>query len=110
MSRLAAECGGTVILTAAYDVRRQAGVAVPPDVLDAVMREMHPYVGAVVLRRWRLPSMLDEPIVCRHDWRSATVAPREAAITYFANRLSHRYSFGCEPETGDLLGGAACAS
>lgn len=103
------DIGKLVILKAAYDVRRQAGAPIPEDVLDEVMREMHPHVGAVVLRRWRLPSMLDEPIVCHHDWQAARVAPKKAAITYFANRLSHRYGFGCEKETGDLLADPVCA-
>jgi HD-like signal output (HDOD) protein len=103
------DIGKLVILKAAYDVRRQIGTAVPGEVLDEVMRDLHPHVGAVVLRRWRLPSMLDEPIVCHHDWQSATVAPRKAAITYFANRLSHRYGFGCEPDKADLLVDPVCA-
>ena len=103
------DIGKLVILKAAYDVRRQVGTPIPEDVLDEVMREMHPHVGAVVLRRWRLPSMLDEPIVCHHDWQLAKVAPKKAAITYFANRLSHRYGFGCAPETADLLADPVCA-
>jgi putative nucleotidyltransferase with HDIG domain len=103
------DIGKLVILKAAYDVRRQIGSDVPREVLDEVMREMHPHVGAVVLRRWRLPSMLDEPIVCHHDWQAAKVAPRKAAITYFANRLSHRYGFGCEQDTTDVLADPVCA-
>jgi HD-like signal output (HDOD) protein len=82
---------------------------VPDADLDVIMQEMHPHVGAVVLRRWRLPSMLDEPIVCHHDWQVAKVAPKKAALTYLANRLSHRYGFGCEPDGADLLADAVCA-
>jgi putative nucleotidyltransferase with HDIG domain len=103
------DIGKLVILKAAYDVRRQLGTPVPEDVLDEVIREMHPHVGAVVLRRWRLPSMLDEPIVCHHNWQTAKVAPQKAAITYLANRLSHRYGFGCAPDAGDLLDDPVCA-
>jgi putative nucleotidyltransferase with HDIG domain len=103
------DIGKLVILKAAYDVRRQIGTPVPEDVLDEVIREMHPHVGAVVLRRWRLPSMLDEPIVCHHNWQAATVAPKKAAITYFANRLSHRYGFGCASDGPDLLADPVCA-
>jgi putative nucleotidyltransferase with HDIG domain len=103
------DIGKLVILKAAYDVRRQLGAPIPEDVLDEVMREMHPHVGAVVLRRWRLPSMLDEPLVCHHDWQAAKVAPKKAAITYFANRLSHRYGFGCVAEEVDLLSDPVCA-
>ena len=103
------DIGKLVILKAAYDVRRQLSTPVPDDVLDAVMAEMHPHVGAVVLRRWRLPSMLDEPIVCHHDWQLATVAPKKAAITYLANRLSHRYGFGCPAVVDDLAADPVCA-
>jgi putative nucleotidyltransferase with HDIG domain len=102
------DIGKLVILKAAYDVRRQSGMAVSEDELDEVMREMHPHVGAVVLRRWRLPSMLDEPIVCHHDWQMARVAPKKAAITYFANRLSHRYGFGCAAAPDDLAADPVC--
>jgi HD-like signal output (HDOD) protein len=48
------DIGTLVILKAAYDARRQVGTAVPQDVLDEIMREMHPHVGAVVLGRCRL--------------------------------------------------------
>jgi putative nucleotidyltransferase with HDIG domain len=104
------DIGKLVILKAAYDVRRQTGAPVPDEVLGEVMRELHPHVGAVVLRRWRLPSMLDEPIVCHHHWQAATVAPKKAAITYFANRLSHRYGFGCAADAADLLADPVCAT
>ena len=54
--------------------------------------------------------MLDDPIVHHHDWQSATVDRRNAAMTYFANRLSHRYGFGCEPDPEmDLAGDPAFA-
>ena len=29
-------------------------------------------------------------------------------MTYFANRLSHRYGFGCDPDDADLLADSAC--
>jgi putative nucleotidyltransferase with HDIG domain len=103
------DIGKLVILKAAHDVRRQTGQGVPEDVLEQVMSELHAAVGANVLRRWRLPSMLDEPIVCHHDWTQATVAPKKAAVTYFANRLSHRYGFGCVVDSSDLLLDPVCA-
>jgi len=104
------DIGKLVILKIAHDSRRQSGLVVPPEDLDAVIQEMHPAVGARVLRRWHLPTMLDDPIVHHHDWQAATTDRRKAAITYFANRLSHRYGFGCPAEdTIDLAGDAACA-
>jgi hypothetical protein len=38
----------------------------------------------------------------------ATAEPKKAAVTCFANRLSHRYGFGCEPENADLLVDPVC--
>jgi putative nucleotidyltransferase with HDIG domain len=102
------DIGKLVVLKVAHDCRRQSGLVVTPEELDAVMTELHPVVGARVLRRWHLPSMLDDPIVHHHDWQAATTERRKAAITYFANRLSHRYGFGCEAEAVDLLADPAC--
>jgi putative nucleotidyltransferase with HDIG domain len=102
------DIGKLVILKVVHDSYRQSGLVVTPEELDEVMRELHPTVGARVLRRWHLPSMLDEPIVCHHDWQAATVDRRKAAITYFANRLSHRFGFGCDPDPADLLEDSAC--
>jgi HDOD domain len=98
-----------VILKAAHEVRRQCGQPVPEDALEAVMAESHAKVGAAVLRRWRLPSGLDEPIVFHHNWTKATRAPRKAAVAYLANLLSHRYGFGCDANPVDLLADPVCA-
>lgn len=103
------DIGKLVILKVAHDCRAQSGTPVPPAELDDIITELHPVVGARVLRRWHLPSMLDEPIVFHHDWQAATIDRRKAALTYFANRLSHRYGFGCEPDPADLAGDPACA-
>src|SRR5206468_935314 len=90
-------------------VRKQSGKPVPPDVLEQVIAESHAETGAAVLRRWRLPSILDEPIIHHHDWTKATHQRRKAAVIYLANRLSHRYGFGCEPDPVDLLPDPVCA-
>jgi HD-like signal output (HDOD) protein len=102
------DIGKLVILKVAHDSARQSGFDVTPDELAGVMTELHPLIGARVLRRWHLPSMLDEPIVYHHDWQGATVDPKKAALTYFANRLSHRYGFGCEADASDLLEDPVC--
>ena len=103
------DIGKLVILKVAHDLRRQSGKEVPAAEFEEIMRELHPVAGARVLRRWRLPAMLDEPIVYHHDWQLATVEPKKAALTYLANRLSHRYGFGCEPDTSEIHDDPACA-
>lgn len=102
------DIGKMVILKVAHDGYRQSGMAVAPAELEALITELHPVVGARVLRRWHLPTMLDEPIVYHHDWRAATVEPKKAALTYFANRLSHRYGFGCPKDDANLLEDPVC--
>lgn len=103
------DIGKMVILKVAHDSYRQSGLVVAPDALEQVITELHPTVGARVLRRWHLPAMLDEPIVYHHNWQGATIAPKKAALTYFANKLSHRYGFGVEPDQTELLDDPACA-
>lgn len=103
------DIGKLVILKVAHDSRRQWGLLVSREDLDEVVQELHPVVGARVLRRLNLPSMLDDPIVHHHDWQAAEAAPRKAALAYVANRLSHRYGFGCEVEEFDVAADPACA-
>ena len=102
------DIGKLVILKAAHDVRRQTMQPIPEQVIERVMAETHAAIGAHVLHRWRLPSMLDEPIIHHHDWTQATLEPKKAAVTYLANRLSHRYGFGCAKEEVDLLEDPVC--
>jgi putative nucleotidyltransferase with HDIG domain len=102
------DIGKLVILKAAHDVRRQSGHPIPEEVIDRVITELHATIGAHVLHRWRLPSMLDEPIIFHHDWTLASVEPKKAAVTYLANRLSHRYGFGCAVDSSDLLTDPVC--
>ncbi len=102
------DIGKLVILKAAHDMRRQTLQPIREDVIERVMAEMHAAIGARVLHRWRLPRMLDEPIIYHHDWTQATVEPKKAAVTYLANRLSHRFGFGCPAESSDLLADPVC--
>ena len=49
-----------------------------------------------------MPSSLADSIVWHHDpaWAERRTP---AAIIYTANRLAHRYGFGCAADTSDLL-------
>jgi HD-like signal output (HDOD) protein len=60
-------------------------------------------MGALLMRHWKLPEALVEPVQFRHDPDSAPTHTREATITYVANRLSHRYGFGCPTDDANLL-------
>ena len=81
-----------------------AGVMRPDaDELDAFITERHAEFGGHLLKWWRLPTRLMEPIVCHHTPELAASRPTAAALAYAANRLSHRYGFGCAREDEDLL-------
>jgi putative nucleotidyltransferase with HDIG domain len=102
------DIGKLVILKRAHEYRRQTGRAITDEQLEAVLAAHHPAAGALVLRRWKLPESLDDPVRCHHDYEAATRNRRQAAVAYFANRLSHRYGFGCSAEETDLLADPVC--
>jgi putative nucleotidyltransferase with HDIG domain len=89
------DVGKLVVLKAAFDHRRKTGTSVAEPELAAAIETAHAELGALALRQWRLPETLDEPVRYHHRYLHARTYPREAAITYCANLLSHRYGFGC---------------
>lgn len=103
------DIGKLVILKLAHDHKRRSGTAVPADELEATLTSHHAAFGGVTLRRLGLPEELDEPVTFHHDYAAAETRPREARIAYCANRLSHRYGFGCDPLDEDLLQDPAAA-
>jgi len=66
--------------------------------IETVCLERHAEIGARLLRQWQLPEALEAPVRYHHDPAASQTHSREAAVTYMANRLSHRYGFGCLAE------------
>src|SRR5690606_24012693 len=66
--------------------------------VDAVIETCHADMGGVALQLWGLPAAVREPIRWHHDPLAAPDFQQAAAITYAADRLSHRYGFGCPPD------------
>ncbi|MGE0042568.1 MAG: HDOD domain-containing protein [Vicinamibacterales bacterium] len=95
------DIGKLVVLKTAHDLVRQGQPAVPPDELDAVMADLHAHAGGAALRRWQLPEELCTPV----EWHHAPAEAPEptARVAYLANRLSHRYGFGCAAVTDPPL-------
>jgi hypothetical protein len=76
-------------------------VATPSDEeLQQILADEHTTVGGYLVRKWGLPSRLHDPIVYHHDPARAAHAPRAAAVTYAADRLTHRFGFACTPDEG----------
>ena len=68
----------------------------PPAELDELLERWHPMTAGRAFRRWGLPAELDEPVLCHHEYTERQDDRRMAAVVYLANRLSHRYGFGCD--------------
>jgi putative nucleotidyltransferase with HDIG domain len=95
------DIGKLVILRLAYDHGRRTGEKVAADDLKQALRERHAMMGSLALRRWHLPESVDDPVMFHHNYEAAPRRQREVEVCYLANRLSHRYGFGCEPEPVD---------
>lgn len=109
LSGLLHDIGKLVILKRAHEYRRQHPGALSDGEVDFVLARHHPLAGTLVVQRWKLPESLAAPILYHHDFGSAPEDSRyEAAVAYLANRLSHRYGFGCAKEDANLLEDDAC--
>lgn len=84
--------------------RPPAGIPKPPkEEVAAVMDDQHAAFGGDLLRWWNLPAQLADAVTHHHDPQRAEAHARGAAVAYAANRLAHRYGFGCEAEAFDPL-------
>jgi HD-like signal output (HDOD) protein len=79
---------------------------------DAVAIAQHADVGATALQLWGLPESVRVPVRWHHSPSEAPSHLQETHIAYLANRLSHRYGFGCQPDSEkvDLTNDPACAA
>ena len=81
----------------------EKGIRKPsPTELSAVMAERHPEFGGHLLRAWELPSALHEAATFHHHPEKVP-GSRAVAVAYAANRLAHKYGFGCAAEEFDPL-------
>lgn len=66
--------------------------------LHRAEREMfsfdHSEVGETLLRRWKIPPRIAEPVGSHHDCRKAGQYPREASILHFADIIAHALEIG----------------
>lgn len=104
------DIGKLFVLKLAYDFRHQLGGRPAPDEVAQVMTDMHAACGSALLRNWRLPEVLAEAVECHHEPARAERHRSAAAIAYTADRLAHRYGFGCGIEEWDPLGDTVALS
>ena len=104
------DIGKLLILKLARDSSLRYGPPASDQEIDALMAEKHAEFGGYLLEQWKLPAHLDDPVVWHHRPDRAQKDPRAAAVAYVANRLAHRYGFGCSSDGFDPLSDDVCAS
>ena len=102
LSGLLHDIGKFVILKIAHE-DRPIPASMSPAHLANFIQSRHAGVGGRVLARWSFAPEIQMPVAWHHEPSEAHGHLREAAICYVANRLSHRYGFGCEADTSDPL-------
>jgi putative nucleotidyltransferase with HDIG domain len=90
------DIGKLLLLKLAHDWTRWHGAEVSPGEIDEVLVSEHAVAGALLLRASQFPRNLIEGVLWHHQPEQAPDHLREAEVVYFADRLSHRYGFGCE--------------
>jgi HD-like signal output (HDOD) protein len=88
------DIGKLLVLQLSKDWVRSGGTAPDADAVSAVMDARHAEFGGRVLREWRLPPVIEDPVVFHHNPDQSATHVVEASVCYIANRLSHRYGFG----------------
>jgi putative nucleotidyltransferase with HDIG domain len=97
------DIGKLVVLKWAYEQGRRAPDSFGTAAVDEMIANWHAGIAGMAFRRWNLPASLDEPVTCHHGFERAGHAVTMSAVVYLANRLSHRYGFGCEADGNDPL-------
>lgn len=92
------DVGKLFLLKLRGEYLRLGGRSPRPEEFDAVLAEQHSEIGAIALQLWGLPDSIRVPVRWHHEPQSSPAQAQAVAITYVANRLSHRYGFGCPPD------------
>jgi HD-like signal output (HDOD) protein len=98
------DIGKLLLLKLAYDYQKRFAVVLARQEVDAVVAGQHAGFGGHLLQQWHLPPTLDDPVMWHHEPEKAQQNPRAARVAYAANRLAHRYGFGCPRDEFDPLG------
>ncbi|MFM8532290.1 MAG: HDOD domain-containing protein, partial [Acidimicrobiia bacterium] len=96
------DIGKLLVLKLAYEYEKETGSRPGHDAVEEILRVRHAQLGGWLAVRWQIPEAITECIIWHHDPEWA--ADRQSvAIIYAANRLAHRYGFGCELDRSNLL-------
>jgi HD-like signal output (HDOD) protein len=97
------DVGKLFLLKLRSDYVRRRGATPTHDEFEETVTAHHPEVGEMAMHQWGLPAALREPIRFHHAPLEAPTYGTEATVAYVANRLSHRYGFGCAATPDESL-------
>jgi len=103
LSGLLHDIGKMLILKLAHEFRLRSRTPPTQEEIEDTIEQRHPHFGGWLIARWQLPRSLCNSIVWHHEpfWAEERST---AMVTYAANRLAHRYGFGCaRDEVSDVL-------
>jgi putative nucleotidyltransferase with HDIG domain len=108
MCGLLHDLGKLLLLKLSRDFVKHGAPTPSEDEIETAYKERHPEIGAQLLRQWQLPAALEHPVRFHHDPNACPDHKGQATVVYVANRLAHRYGFGCAAESENLLEDAIC--
>lgn len=98
------DIGKFVMLKLANEDKPLAPGAMSIEEFDALVASRHAGIGGRALARWAFAPAVQIPVAFHHAPALAGTAHRRGAeITYVANRLAHRYGFGCPVDDAPVL-------
>jgi putative nucleotidyltransferase with HDIG domain len=111
MCGLLHDLGKLLLLKLSRDFIKYGAPTPSAQEIETVYKERHPEIGAQLMRQWQLPGALEHPVRYHHDPAAASGDHKgQATVAYVANRLAHRYGFGCPADEANLLEDATCTS
>ena len=102
------DVGKLLLLKLAHDYERWNATPIPKDELEDVLTKEHATIGGALLRSFQFPRHLVEGVMWHHEPLLSPTFQREAEVIYFADRLSHRYAFGCVKDDTPLANDVQC--
>jgi putative nucleotidyltransferase with HDIG domain len=109
MCGLLHDLGKLLLLTLSRDFIKYGAPTPSAQEIETVYKERHPEVGAKLMKQWQLPEALEHPVRFHHDPEGCPSHKGQATVAYVANRLAHRYGFGCTADDVHLLEDPICA-
>ena len=110
MCGLLHDLGKLLLLKLSRDFIKYGAPTPSTQEIEKVYTERHPEIGARLMKQWQLPEALEHPVRFHHNPEACPNHKGQATVAYVANRLAHRYGFGCPTDSANLLEDATCVA